>query len=138
RGGEISFQVVADIDAGVNELVLGISRQDDLNVEIGKFAQKFIFRTVEAGTDGSDEISQIVFNAAAGGGHMGGTDEIFTAQSDEVVLVVIGEAKNLVRNDVADVDDPIPRFGHEHAIEPDGERPIGGALGGFVDKASGE
>ncbi len=69
---------------------------------------------------------------------MGGANQIFAGQADEIIFVVIGETQHFVRDDVADVDDPVPRLFHQHAIEHDRQRPIGGALRGFVDEAAGK
>ena len=68
---------------------------------------------------------------------MGGADEVLAAEADEVVLVVVGEAEHFVRHDVADVDDQVPGLLHQHRVERDRDRPVGGALADVLDEVGG-
>ena len=64
---------------------------------------------------------------------MRSADQIFAGQTDEIILVVVGETKHFVRHDVADVDDEVPLLFHQHAIECDWHCPIGGAFADLID-----
>ncbi len=65
---------------------------------------------------------------------MRSADQFLARQADEIIFIVIGESQHLVRHDVADVDDQIPRLLHQHSIQHNRHRPVGSALGGFFDE----
>ena len=46
---EIRFQIVADVDARVHQLVAGVAGQHDLHVQVGQPAEKVVLGLVEAG-----------------------------------------------------------------------------------------
>ena len=102
-----------------------VAGQHDLHVKIGQLAEVLLFGPVEARPQRRDQIAEVVLDAARGGSHVGGTNQILAAQADEIVLVVVGKAEHLVRHDVADVDDQVPRLFHQHAVEHDRHRPVG-------------
>jgi hypothetical protein len=100
--------------------------------------QVFVFRPVETCSHRRNQASQVIFDSAAGSRHVSRADGVLPAEPNEVVLVVVGETEHFVRDDVPDVDNEVPRLFHEHAIEHNGNRPIGRTLRRFVDKSAGD
>src|SRR5690606_32585379 len=101
----------------------------DLNIHIRQMAQVLGFRLVEAVPDRRHQVAQVVLDAVAGGGHVGGADHVLAAQADEIVFVVVGESQHLVGHHVSDVDDDVPLFLQQGAVEADRDLPVGGAAG---------
>ena len=92
-----------------------IAGQHDLHVEVGQTREELVLGPIEAGPQRRDEVAEIVFDAAGGGHHVRGADQVLAAEADEIVLVVVGESQHFVRHDVADVDHQVPRLFHQHA-----------------------
>ena len=102
---EVSFEIISDIHAGMDQLVLLITPHDHLEVNIGQPPQKSLLRPIEAGSQRGDQIAKIVLDAINSSSNVGGANSLLSAETDEVVLVVIGKPQDLVRDDVTNVDD---------------------------------
>ena len=121
---EVRLQIVTDEDAGVAEISRFVVGHHDLEIEVGEVPQVVGLRLVVAGAQGRNERPQIVLDAAAGRRHVRRADHRLAAQPDEVVFVVVREAKDLVRDNVANVNDQIPLAIQQERIERDRDRPI--------------
>ncbi len=132
-GGQVRLQVIADENARVDQPAAGVPSQHDLHVKIGQARKELILRPIEAGPERRDEVAEVVFDAACGGHHVRRADEVFPAEADEIVLVVVGESQHFVRHDVADVDHQVPRLFHQHPVEHDRQRPVGQPVGLLID-----
>jgi hypothetical protein len=64
---------------------------------------------------------------------VGRANGLFTTKSDEIVLVVIGESEDLMRYDVANINDQIPRLAHKTRIQIDRYFPISETFGAGSD-----
>jgi hypothetical protein len=132
-GGQVGLQIVADVNARVNQPAAGMPGEHNLAIEVRQARKELVFSPIEAGTQRRDEVAEVVFDTARGGHHVGGADEFFPAEVNKIVLVVIGKSQHLVRHDVPDVDHQVPRLFHQHPVEYDRQRPIGQPVGLLID-----
>ena len=58
-------------------------------------------------------------------------DRFLAAEADEIIFIMVREAEDLVRHDMADVDDQVPRLFDQRAVEINGDFPVGFAARRF-------
>ncbi len=96
---QIGLQIVADVQARVDETICLVASHDDLHIDVGQMLQIALFGQIEDRAQRRQQVAKVVFDAAAGGHDVRRANRRLAGQSDEVVLVVVGKSKHFVRHD---------------------------------------
>ena len=107
-GGALeALGVVADEEAAEDEIAGSVLGDDGLDVDDGQVRGEVLAGVVEDAADGRLGAAHHALHAVDGAEEVGAVDADGAAGADEDVLVAVGHADDLVRNDLADGEDEV-------------------------------